>query len=313
MASMGTEMGRRSDFPRRPHDDYQTVDPKAVAVLLPYLKRDGIKKFAEPCCGDGHLYKVLVDCGFYVTIACDIKHGGIDALKITNFISPDAIITNPPWTRELLHPMILHFQQHAPIVWLLFDSDWAYNAGAAPYLNHCSDIVAVGRLRWFNDTTGKDNASWYRFDTNHTGGPHFHGRKAMDAVATTDIKPAQLVTEFIKLRDAKKQFEDLCVAKNKELYGDRMADIEIKLLDILNQLGVDSIAGKGGSAFRHVSTSVTIADPREFRRHVIGNEAWDLADWRANKTIINEMVEQGQEIPPGVNRTTFATIQIRRK
>jgi len=128
-----------------------------------------------------------------------------------------------------------------------------------------------------------------------------------------DIKPSQLVTEFIKLRDAKKQFEEMAVEKCKQLYGDRMAEIEVQLLDMLNQLGVDSIAGKGGTAYRKVSTSVTIADAREFRRHVIGTESWDLADWRANKTIINEMVEQGQEVPPGVNRTTFATVGIRRK
>lgn len=129
----------------------------------------------------------------------------------------------------------------------------------------------------------------------------------------TSIKPAALVTEYIQLRDAKKQFEELASEKAKELYGTRMEEIEAKLLDLLNTLGVDSIAGKGGTAYKKLSTSVTIADAREFRRHVIGNEAWDLADWRANKTTINEVVEAGGELPPGVNRTVFATIGIRRK
>ena len=59
--------------------------------------------------------------------------------------------------------------------------------------------------------------------------------------------------------------------------------------------------------------SVTTADAREFRRHVIGTESWDLADWRPNKTIVNEMVEQGLDVPPGVNRATFLTVGIRRK
>lgn len=305
-------MGRRSDFPRRPHDDYQTVDPMAVARLLPFIERDRIRNFAEPCAGDGHLTMGLRDLGLRCTYTGDIL-GGNDALLLKCFLHPtDAIITNPPWTREILHPMILHFQELVPVVWLLFDSDWAYNVHAYPYLDQCTDIVAVGRLKWFNDTAGKDNASWYRFDRNHRGGPHFHGRKTVDTVVT-DIKPAALVTEYIKLRDAKQQFEELCTEKMKELYGGRMEEIEAKLLDMLNKLGVDSISGKGGTAYKKISTSVTIADPREFRRHIIGNEAWDLADWRANKTIINEMVEQGQGIPPGVNRTTFATIGIRRK
>jgi hypothetical protein len=130
---------------------------------------------------------------------------------------------------------------------------------------------------------------------------------------TTDMKPTELVTEFIRLRDEKKRFEEIAAAKCLELYGARMDEIEGQLLDMLNTLGVESITGKNGTAYKKVSTSVTIADAREFRRHVIGTEAWDLADWRANKTVINDMVEQGQEVPPGVNRATFLTVGIRRK
>jgi hypothetical protein len=166
-------MGRRSSFKRRPHDNYQTTDPRAVAALLPYL--DGILTFAEPCFGDGRLAVRLEMAGLRCCWRGDITVG-IDALTITDFGEPDAIITNPPWTRALLHPMIEHFQWYAP-TWLLFDSDWAFNAGATPYLDHCSDIVAVGRLKWFNNTAGKDNAAWYRFWYGHRGGPKFHGRR----------------------------------------------------------------------------------------------------------------------------------------
>ena len=51
---------------------------------------------------------------------------------------------------------------------------------------------------------------------------------------------------------------------------------------------------------------------REFRRHVIGNGDWDLCDWRPNKTRINELVEDDQPLPPGVNRTVFQTVAIRK-
>ena len=104
-------------------------------------------------------------------------YDGRRRLTETHFGSVDAIITNPPWTRAVLHPMIMHFQQFHP-TWLLFDSDWAYNKQAKPYLEHCSDIVAVGRLRWIASSkmSGKDNCSWYRFWHKHNGGPRFHGR-----------------------------------------------------------------------------------------------------------------------------------------
>jgi hypothetical protein len=42
----------------------------------------------------------------------------------------------------------------------------------------CSDIVAIGRVKWTEGSkhTGKDNYAWYRFDVNHTAGPVFHWR-----------------------------------------------------------------------------------------------------------------------------------------
>jgi hypothetical protein len=165
-------MGRRSDFPRRPHDDYRTTDPRAVMALRPHLF--GIDTFAEPCCGEGDLIKELESIGLTCVQASDIRTGK-DALDVYYFDNADIICTNPPWTRQLLHPMILHFQKLKP-TWLLFDSDWAYNRGAHYYLDQCSDIVAVGRLRWFGDQTGKDNCSWYRFWHGHSGGPRFHPR-----------------------------------------------------------------------------------------------------------------------------------------
>jgi hypothetical protein len=170
-------MGKRSDFARRKADAYQTFDPRPVKALLPYLKQRRIRTFAEPCIGDGHLAKQLTQAGLLCVLGSDINEG-TDALSLPNFNGADCIITNPPWTRCLLHPLIMHFQKHAP-TWLLFDADWAFNKRSAPYLDQCTDIVAVGRVLWIEGTTqtGKDNAAWYRFDTHHYGGPKFHGRK----------------------------------------------------------------------------------------------------------------------------------------
>ena len=76
-----------------------------------------------------------------------------------------------------MHRLIAHFQRIAP-TWLLLDSDWAATRQAAPFLPHCSDIVAIGRVKWIEGSkhTGKDNHAWYRFDARHSGGPVFHGR-----------------------------------------------------------------------------------------------------------------------------------------
>lgn len=172
-------MGKRSDFPRRPMDGYQTVDPRPVQLLMPHL--DGIRTFAEPCAGEGRLVAHLTGHGLRCSYSGDIQTGQ-DALLISrdDCGQPDAIITNPPWTREMLHPLIWHFMRIAP-TWLLFDADWPHNVngGIASLFRHCSHVVAVGRVRWVEDSTkrGKDNSAWYRFHIDHHDGPRLFPRR----------------------------------------------------------------------------------------------------------------------------------------
>jgi hypothetical protein len=168
-------VGKRSNFERRPMDDYPTIDKRAGAKLAPFLS--GVRTFAEPCCGDLALVKMLEAHGLVCVYYSDLKRGH-DALEMAG-TDADAIITNPPWTRDILHPMIMHFQQIAP-TWLLFDADWMHTKQAAPFMDSCSDIVSVGRLKWIpgSKMSGKDNCAWYRFEVSHKGGPHFHCQRA---------------------------------------------------------------------------------------------------------------------------------------
>jgi hypothetical protein len=173
-------MGKRSGFARRPMDAYATPR-EAVLPLLPFIGR--IQTFAEPCAGDGYLIRHLEQLGLVCGYAGDLRDGK-DALFLDeqDLAGIEAIITNPPWTRELLHPLIGRFQQLRP-TWLLFDADWCHTRQAGAYLGRCSHIVTVGRVKWIPDSpsTGKDNAAWYRFDQSHQDGPRFFGR--MEAAA----------------------------------------------------------------------------------------------------------------------------------
>lgn len=170
-------MGKRSDFPRKDRDAYQTIDPRASSFLVPHLR--GVMTFAEPCAGEGFLVGQLQSHGLICAYEGDIANG-LDALvhPFEEEATFDAIITNPPWRRDILHLMIERFQSIAP-TWLLLDADWAHTKQSGPFMDQCSHIVSVGRLRWEPGTkqTGKDNSAWYRFHAQHVGGPRFIGRE----------------------------------------------------------------------------------------------------------------------------------------
>lgn len=163
-------MGKRSDFERRERDFYPTP-PEAVAPLLAHLPDD--LQYWEPCAGDGALIEYLDDMiGCACIAASDLEPSGVgigkmDALSATcdHIDGCSHIITNPPWDRKILHPMIEHFSAMRP-TWLLFDADWVHTKQAAPFLPWLRKIVSVGRVKWIPDSkmTGKDNCAWHLFD-----------------------------------------------------------------------------------------------------------------------------------------------------
>ena len=85
-------MGKRSNFERIPRDFYATP-AAAVPPLIPHL--NGIRSFAEPCCGDGALVRHLESFGLRCVYAGDISYGQ-DALALDHYGAADAIITTPP-------------------------------------------------------------------------------------------------------------------------------------------------------------------------------------------------------------------------
>jgi hypothetical protein len=169
-------MGKRSDFVRRDRDWYPTP-VKAVLPLLPHLVPR--TSFAEPCAGDGALVDHLTAQGHVCTWESDIapqrSMAEADALKLI-YVN-GAIITNPPWARHVLHPMITHFSAQRP-TWLLFDADWMHTRQSAPFTPWLRKVVSVGRVKWIpgSKMTGKDNCAWYLFDQRSEGPAIFYGR-----------------------------------------------------------------------------------------------------------------------------------------
>lgn len=175
-------MGKRSDFERVERDFYPTPY-SAVVPLLPHLECGDM--FLEPCAGKMDLVLHLEANGLSCAGALDIspQHHDVvafDALRedLDNFCGgADYIITNPPWDRSLLHPMIRRFCSLKPS-WLLFDADWMHTKQSAEFMPLLRKVVSVGRVKWIPDSkmTGKDNCAWYLFDAKGDGPATFYGR-----------------------------------------------------------------------------------------------------------------------------------------
>src|SRR6185312_686964 len=163
-----------------PRDFYPTP-AEAVAPLLRHLAPRTV--FCEPCAGNGALIDHLASAVHICSEAWDIEpqRGDIrcdDALA-RQFVGTDCFITNPPWSRPVLHELITPLAKQAP-TWLLFDADWMHTKQAMPYLPMLRKIVSVGRVKWIPDSpfTGKDNCCWHLFDAWCGAPTMFVGRQA---------------------------------------------------------------------------------------------------------------------------------------
>lgn len=173
-------MGKRSSFERVPRDFYPTPR-EAVLPLLPHLPAR--VRFCEPCAGDGALIDHLESAGHCCAAAWDIEpqRDGIDRQDATQrqIGNIDCFITNPPWSRDVLHPLIVNLSAQHP-AWLLFDADWIHTRQAAPFMPLLRRVVSVGRVKWIKDSpfTGKDSCAWHLFDARSDAPALFFGRVA---------------------------------------------------------------------------------------------------------------------------------------
>lgn len=160
-------MGKRSDFERHDKDFY--VTPREAVIPLTVHIAHAPVWFCEPCAGDGALVRHLEWFGHHCTTAWDIepRAEGIEKAdaRTRKAVGATMFITNPPWTRDILHELIVALSDQLP-TWLLFDADWFHTEQSIPFLPRLRKVVSVGRVRWIPGTTmdGKDNVAWYKFD-----------------------------------------------------------------------------------------------------------------------------------------------------
>lgn len=132
----------------------------------------------------------------------------------------------------------------------------------------------------------------------------------MEHPPTVDI--SKRVDQYVRLRDLIKTKEDEHKAVLKP-YKEMLEKLNSVLLDHLNTINGESVRTDTGTVYLTEKKAASLADPDAFMRYVIGSEAWDLLDRKANVTAVADFIEENNAPPPGVNFSTTFIVGVRRK
>lgn len=163
---------------KRVKTDSATSNPKnwhptpraALEPLLPLLEPG--TEFVEPCAGDGRLIEMLEEAGHRCIWAIDVEPRGgnplIECADATRCATEGlTIITNPPFERRLLDPLLAHWLGRSPL-WLLLPADMICNIWTIPLTRRVDRIVPLGRVSWMdNGTGGFENYAWLHAGLEH--------------------------------------------------------------------------------------------------------------------------------------------------
>jgi len=113
-----------------------------------------------------------------------------------------------------------------------------------------------------------------------------------------------------KARALKAKINTIKEKQKEELapYNAALEKLENYLLDALNKTKQDNASTPAGGCHKIHRISVSLENPEEFKRHVIGAEAWDLLDWKANVTAVDDYLLANAHLPPGVKRSEMLDI-----
>lgn len=126
------------------------------------------------------------------------------------------------------------------------------------------------------------------------------------------MKLSEAVSLYIKLRDQKAAIKAEADAKIAPIQ-EKMDKLEVKLLQVFNESGTDSVKTEFGTAYTTVRTSCTAADREVFMEHVKAHDDWSLLEVRPAKSAIEQYrAANDGELPPGVNWREERVIGVRR-
>lgn len=121
----------------------------------------------------------------------------------------------------------------------------------------------------------------------------------------------EAVAGFIRLRDLKARAEAEHKEKLKPL-NEAMDKLEAFMLKELNGMGGDSVKTAAGTAYKSKRVSVSVADWLAFKAFTDEHGFDHMINHSANKTAVEEYLEETGQLPPGLNRSVEIVVNVRK-
>jgi hypothetical protein len=134
----------------------------------------------------------------------------------------------------------------------------------------------------------------------------------MSILENMNMTAADATAMYIKLRDTKKE-KDEAHKKSLEKLTAAMVRLEGGLLEFLDTSRLQSSACAAGTVFKATHVSATVTDKDVFMAFVKSTDQFEALDVKANKTFVQEYMEDNKEAPPGVKVTSIASVGVQRK
>lgn len=121
----------------------------------------------------------------------------------------------------------------------------------------------------------------------------------------TEKRVGQLRALELKIKEIEKKHEE-----ELEPFKKMAVNLRAMLLDFLNVTNQQNSKTNHGTIYKSERTSCSIEDQSAFKQHVIGSEAWELLDWKANLTATKDYIKEHKENPPGVKVTSMIVLGV---
>lgn len=121
----------------------------------------------------------------------------------------------------------------------------------------------------------------------------------------------QLVEGYRALRDRKAEIEARHKAELKPI-NDVMSQIESRLLTMFTEAGLSSVKTAHGTAYTSTSIKYTVEDPAALREFVETNNMPELLETRISKSAVDQYLEAGGSLPPGVKVSQHLSVNVRK-